>query len=103
MANSIKVESVVYNRNGVSGYGFYSVKFTSVIENGEKVNFIAVVDVRDADANGKTIFDESAVYVITPNEIESCWRGSYFADAVIKAIKRFQRKQDKRWAMGLTN
>jgi hypothetical protein len=79
----IKVSEIEYHRNGISGEGFYAVRFTS-----QSLNFIA------------TVFDRpGCVSVICLDYIADhgvgiCnkWRGDEFAPAIRKAIKAREKK-----------
>ena len=81
----IKVLEIEYHRNGISGEGFYAVRFTSrpYGTNSEPLNFLA------------TVFDRpGCVSVICLDAIAehgvgfgNKWRGDEFAPAIRKAIK----------------
>ncbi len=95
MKSLIQVDKVVYNRNGVCGYPFYTVSFVETNPAPSPMGifrYIAIVDASNTDKEGKTVFDLNKVYIITPDNISDCWRGTYFAADVIKAIKKSEKK-----------
>jgi hypothetical protein len=83
----IKVSEIEYHRNGISGEGFYAVRFTSRVCD-ESLDFLA------------TVFDRpGCVSVICLDYIAdhgvgvgNKWRGDEFAPAIRKAIKAREKK-----------
>ena len=83
----IKASEIEWHRNGISGEGFYAVRFTSRVCD-ESLNFLA------------TVFDPRGfVSVICLDYIAdhgvgvgNKWRGDEFAPAIRKAIKAHAKK-----------
>lgn len=82
---NFKTTDITYHRNGCSGRGFYSVRF-SYDDDGFKPNMVAILP---ADLVDGTSFQEC--YVLDLNDPTSNWRGDQFAYDVRAAIKVYQK------------
>jgi hypothetical protein len=84
---AIKVQRVRYHRNGVGGIGFFTVEFTDTKYKGQR--FIATVWTREDESGETQIGDHYAV--LTPDDMTQCWRGDYYADQLLPAIRAAQQ------------
>lgn len=83
----IKTHSVVYQRNGVCGMGFYVVRFEWKDEDGQTRRMVGHVYPEDE----KRPEYYGVVDIDNPTE---CWRGDHFVDAMQVEIDAFVAKQD---------
>jgi len=89
----IVVKKIEYNRNGVSGEPFFSVRFTyqddGVYTKGTKFNLIGIIAEDDVDLeDGYKRF-----YVVSPKNISDNWRGDQLAGNVIEEIKKYIKQK----------
>jgi hypothetical protein len=83
----IKVSEIEYHRNGISGEGFYAVRFTSR-NCDESLDFLATVFDRPGCVS-VICLDYIAEHGVG---ISNKWRGDEFAPAIRKAIKAHAKK-----------
>ena len=101
----IEVKAVNYQRNGVSGDGFYTVRFRSPETEREYANgvidgeFLAVMPgvYASDDPEIRKHACECECYVVYLPEPELCWRGDCFAPGVIAAIRAHQSAENAKW------
>lgn len=96
---TINVDAVNYQRNGVSGRGFFTVDFRTRWKGGRKMDrLIAIVPspATDAEGNDTTKLDDEygvECFVIDPDNIGFGFRGDSFAPAVRKAIADYRNDE----------
>jgi hypothetical protein len=74
----MKIREMNYQRNGVSGVGFYQIKFA---HEGQK-DLIATFTTEKED----TIINFSTCRVVDPNNFQNAYRGDYFGYEIQKYI-----------------
>lgn len=92
MKLTIHVLAVNYQRNGVCGRGFYTVRFAFAAEGRKLEEFIAVRF--GYDPYEKTDDGDCACAVVSLTDPESDWRGDHFVAAVDLAIDKYKAAQD---------
>ena len=94
-----------YHRNGICGAGFHVVRFDweDTLRNGEVQSgegFVATVFDAPTDEDGYAIprhteFTNPKVAVLDPANLDECWRGDQFADAIYEAIHAKEQEERK--------
>ena len=79
---NIKIDGISYQRNGISGEGFYQVFFRFSEKGIAERNLIAVLT-----------GDKTYCFVIDPLDIEDHWRGDNFESDLRKSIVNYYAKK----------
>jgi len=76
-----KVHDITYHRNGISGIGFYSVRYDWADYDGIERRMLATVEI-----NPDHYWDRERVRVIDIDEPQTSWRGDSLADNIINKV-----------------
>ena len=74
----MKIKIINYQRNGVSGDGFFVAKIMD-----GKQYLLATFETNDTDDHLRT----ETCRVIGPDDLEQGWRGDYYADEIQRAFR----------------
>ena len=84
-----KVHQVDYHRNGISGHGFYSVRYDWADYDGIERRMLATIEAPPEHLS----WDHSSMRAIDIAEPEPSWRGDRLAPKVINMIVRHNNKK----------
>ena len=84
-----KVHQVDYHRNGISGIGFYSVRYDWADYDGIERRMLATIEAPQEHLS----WDHSSMRVIDIDESHLSWRGDRLAPKVINMIVRHNNKK----------
>ena len=79
---NIKIDGIDFQRNGISGQGFYQVFFRYSEKGIPEKNLIGILT-----------DDKTYCFVVDPSDIESHWRGDNFESELRKAIVNHYAKK----------
>jgi hypothetical protein len=90
----IKVTNVNYQRNGISGEGFFMLNFTASPDD-EKQDFLCVI-FPNYDENGNVESEGNPKIAIMNYDenreidFKGCWRGDHFQDVILEALRGYE-------------
>ena len=80
-----KVHQIDYHRNGISGIGFYSVRYDWADDDGVERRMLATVERPPEHLS----WDHTRVRVIDIDEPQTSWRGDRMADLIVHMVVEF--------------
>jgi len=82
MKTTYEIQEIVYNRNGVGGVPFFSIRFK--LTEGKTKNEL-LMTVPDPIADNSNI----NCCVINPNDLQNKWRGDVIGNDILSEFKKF--------------
>ena len=85
----INVQSVEYQRNGISGRPFHMIRFSfDDPEGGHYKNMIAIMPYEARDWYSSS--EGAECFVLNADDLTSHWRGDSFFDECLKAVEKHE-------------